>query len=122
MSHIVTIKTEVRDQAAIAAACLRMQLADPVAGEAKLFSGPKAGIVIQLPDWHYPIVCETATGQVHFDNFEGRWGKREHLDRFLQLYAVEKARLEARKRGHTVYEQTLRDGSIKLTLHVKGQA
>jgi hypothetical protein len=122
MSHIVTIKTEVRDQAAIAAACRRMQLTDPVAGDAKLFSSTKAGIVVQLPDWHYPIVCETATGQVHFDNFEERWGKREHLDRFLQLYAVEKARLEARKRGHVVHEQTLRDGSIKLTLHVKGQA
>jgi hypothetical protein len=122
MSHIVTIKTEVRDQAAIAAACRRMQLADPVAGEAKLFSSTKTGIVIQLPDWHYPIVCETTTGEVHFDNFEGRWGNREHLDRFLQLYAVEKARLEARKRGHAVHEQTLRDGSIKLTLQVKGQS
>lgn len=122
MSHIVTIKTEVRDAAAVAAACKRMRLEEPKTGEAKLFSSTKTGLVVHLPGWNYPIVCETETGQVHYDNFEGRWGKQQHLDQFLQLYAVQKARIEARKRGHVVYEQTLRDGSIKLTLHVKGHA
>ena len=62
------------------------------------------------------------TGQVHFDNYSGNWGRQEHLDRFLQIYAVEKARLEARKRGHGVVEQALPDGSIKLTISVGGAA
>jgi hypothetical protein len=35
---------------------------------------------------------------------------------------VEKARLEARKRGHRVVEQALPDGSIKLTISVGGAA
>ena len=43
-----------------------------------------------------------------------------HLDRFLQAYAVEKAKLEARNRGHSVTEQSLSDGSIKLTVQVTG--
>ena len=36
--------------------------------------------------------------------------------------AVEKAKIEARKRGHSVYEQALPDGSIKLTIQVGGGA
>ena len=40
----------------------------------------------------------------------------QQLDRFLQAYAVEKARIEARKKGHAVTEQSLADGSIKLTI------
>jgi hypothetical protein len=44
------------------------------------------------------------------------------LNKFLQFYAVEKARLEARRRGHTVIEQALPDGSVKLTITVGGGA
>jgi len=44
------------------------------------------------------------------------WGDQVQLDRFLQAYAVEKAALEARKLGHTVSEQLLADGSIKLQI------
>jgi hypothetical protein len=33
---------------------------------------------------------------------------------------VEKAKIEARKRGHSVFEQPLADGSIKLTIQVAG--
>jgi hypothetical protein len=50
------------------------------------------------------------------------YGKQEHLDRLLQLYAVEKARIEAHRRGHHVVEQPLADGSIKLTIEVGGAA
>ena len=39
-----------------------------------------------------------------------------HLDRFLQLYAVEKAKLEARAKGYPVTEQALEDGGIKLQI------
>ena len=43
-------------------------------------------------------------------------GEQEHLDRLLQLYAVERAKLEARKKGYTVSEHSLQDGSIKLNI------
>lgn len=39
MSHIVTIKTRVKDPAALAAACTRLGLDPPVQGTAKLFGG-----------------------------------------------------------------------------------
>jgi hypothetical protein len=43
-----------------------------------------------------------------------------NLDRFLQIYAVEKARAEARKKGYASTEQALADGSIKLVIQVQG--
>ena len=120
MSHIVTIKTEVRDPAAIRAACGRLRLEPPLFGEAKLFSGTKTGWQVRLPEWRYPVVCDVQSGTVEFDNYEGRWGKQEHLDHFLQGYAVKKAKLESLLKGHSCTEQTLTDGTIKLTIQVGG--
>jgi hypothetical protein len=122
VSHIVQIETQVRDEAAVKAACQRLGLAQPQNQSVRLFSGTVSGLAVQLPGWHYPMVCNTSTGQLQFDNYEGRWGDRAQLDRFLQAYAVEKARLEARRQGHTVTEQALTDGSIKLTIQVAGGA
>ena len=116
MSHIVSIRTQVRDPIAVAMACDRLSLPAPVQGMAKLFSSQASGLLVQLPSWRYPIVIDVAQGEVAFDNFNGRWGEQQHLDRFLQIYAVEKAKLEARKQGHAVSEQTLVDGSIKLQI------
>jgi hypothetical protein len=122
MSHIVQIQTQVRDPAAIAAACQRLNLAAPVFGAAKLFSESKTGWQVRLPGWTYPAVMDVNTGRVDFDNFGGRWGDPAQLNKFLQSYAVEKAKIEARKKGHSVSEQALADGSIKLTIQVNGGA
>ena len=122
MSHVVTLQTQVRDPVAIAAACRRLALPPPTEGEAKLFSQVVTGYAVQLPRWRYPVVCEVAAGRIAYDNFEGRWGEVRELDRFLQAYATEKACLEARRRGLSVTEQTLSDGSIKLTISVTGGA
>ena len=122
LSHIVKIKTEVRDAAAVTAACRRRQLPDPVFGRHRLYRGEVEGLAVQLRDWHYPAVCQLDTGEVQYDNFNGRWGDQRELDSFLQGYAVEKARIEARKRGHTVTEQALADGSIKVTVQIGGVA
>jgi hypothetical protein len=112
------IKTEIRDSTAVAAACRRLGLPEPVHGTAQLFSGAATGTLIKLPGWLYAVACDTATGQLRYDNYNGCWGAQEQLDRFMQAYAVEKARLEARSRGHSVVEQALTDGSIKLTITV----
>jgi hypothetical protein len=120
LSHIVTVQCEVRDAAAVRAACQRLGLAQPTQGTTKLFSGEATGLAVQLPDWQYPVVCDTTTGQLKYDNFNGRWGDQRHLDRFMQIYAVEKARAEARKKGYACAEQALADGSIKLVIQVGG--
>src|SRR5579859_5233777 len=94
MSHIVTIESGLRDPIAVAAACRRLGLAEPKQGTAQLYSGEATGLLVQLPEWQFPIVIDTATGSVKMDNFEGRWGSQDRLDHFLQSYAVEVATLE----------------------------
>jgi len=122
LSHIVTIKTQVRDEAAVIAACQRRQLAPPERGKHRVFTREVEGLAVRLRDWHFPVVCQLETGEVQYDNYGGRWGKQHELDGFMQAYAVEKARLESRRRGHTVTEQALADGSIKLCVQVGGAA
>ena len=122
MSHLVTIQAKIRDPIAIAAACGRLNLPAPVQGTAKLFSGDCAGLLVQFPGWQYPAVIDTQNGEVKFDNYQGNWGDQHHLDRFLQMYAVERAKLEARKNGYAVTEQSLADGSIKLQISEGAQA
>jgi hypothetical protein len=120
MSHLVTIKTQVRDPAALAAACTRLGLAAPTEGTAELYSGKASGLLVNLPGWRYPVVVDVQAAQVRYDNFDGAWGSQTELDRLLQAYAIEKARIEARKAGHSVTEQPLPDGSVKLTIHLGG--
>ena len=115
MSHIVQIATKVRDVAAIAAACQRLQLPAPVQGTADLSSGEATGLLfaaprLEIPDrdrhheWEHPILTTTKEA--------GAIGK--HLEKFQQIYAVELVRIEAQKKGHTVTETQLDDGSIRL--------
>ena len=120
MSHLISIKTQVRDPIAIQSACERLKLPTPVFGKARLFASEATGWQVKLPEWLYPVVCETDLGEVKFDNFNGKWGDQSKLDAFLQAYAVEKAKLEARKQGHSVSEQQLADNSIRLQITVAG--
>lgn len=116
MSHIVTIQTKLHDPHTVAAACDRLSLAPPVQGTTELFSGEATGLVVRFPGWEYPVVIDTLTGNVSYDNYGGQWGDQGQLDRFLQMYAVERAKLEARKKGYHVNEQYLENGSIRVQI------
>ena len=119
MSHIVQIKTQVTDEMAVRAACLRLKWEEPTFGDFRVFSVNRTGLGIKAPGWQFPIVCNLQTGAVDYDNYNGHWGEQAQLDHFIQAYTIEKARLEAQKMGHSVYEETLSDGSIKLTVTVE---
>ena len=116
MSHTVQIPTEVNDAVAVAAACQRLNLPEATHGSAHLYASEATGLIVRLPNWEYPIVIDTQTGSIQFDNFEGVWGDPSHLGRFLQIYACEKAKLEARRHGHPVTETQLEDGRIRLEI------
>ena len=62
-----------RDPAALAAACDRLHLAAPTPGTAHLYAGEATGLLVRLPGWTYPVVIDPQTGEVRYDNFEGRW-------------------------------------------------
>ena len=116
MSHLVTIKTQVKDSVALAAACRRLGLAEPVRETVQLFSGQATGLAVRLPNWQYPVVVDVEIGAVRYDNFGGAWGEESRLHQLLQAYTVERTRLEARKKGFSVNEMALQDGSIKLQI------
>jgi hypothetical protein len=118
MSHTVTIKSVITDPAAIQAACHRLKLPQPIKGEVILFDRKAQGIGVQLEGWRFPI-CIESDGNLLFDNFGGFWGNPERLDQFQQMYAVEKAKLEARKQGYQCSESVLADGSIRLQVLVE---
>jgi len=120
VSHLVSIQTQVREPLAVTAACFRLNLDAPIHRTVPLFSTEETGLAVQLPGWRYPVVCQTETGQVKFDNFNGRWGEQSHLDRFLQAYAVEIVKLQARRQGQTAIEQQLADGSIRVQISFSG--
>jgi len=120
LSHIVQIQTQVRDPVSVEAACRRLGLLPPVRGKARLFTSEAAGLIVQLPAWNFPLVCDTASGEVKYHNYNGAWGDPSELHKFLQAYATEKAKLAARQQGHTVTEQQLADGTIKLTVQIGG--
>ena len=122
MSHVVQIETQIKDEQAVRAACTRLQLAAPEHKTVRLFSATATGLCVQLPGWSYPVVASLETGQVQYDNYNGHWGEQKHLHSFLQAYAVEKTRIEARKKGHSVSETSLQDGSIRVTIRVGGAA
>lgn len=120
MSHIVEIKTQVTDANAVRSGCNRLRLPSPIHGTHRLFSGEMTGLGVQLPEWRYVVVCDLSSGELKYDNYNGRWGDQQHLDSFLQSYAVEKAKIEARRKGHSTTEAQLADGSVKLTINVGG--
>ena len=113
VSHTLTIKTEIRDFAALSATCRRLKLAQPTQGEVRLFDRVATGIGVQLDGWRFPV-CIEIDGNLLFDNFGGFWGNPENLGEFQQIYAIEKATIEARKQGHSCQESLQTDGSIHL--------
>jgi hypothetical protein len=119
MSHIVRIKTQIRDPVAVQAACTRMRIPPPEQGTFQLYTSAATGWAVRLPDWQYPVVCQTESGELAYDSFNGAWGDMAHLERFQQAYAVEKVRLEARRQHCSITEQPLRDGSVRLTIHTR---
>ena len=118
MSHTFTIQTQITDMVGIQAACYRLLLPPPTQGEVRLFDRVAQGIGVQLDGWRFPVCIEPG-GNLLYDHFGGFWGLPEKLDQFQQAYAVEKAKLEARKQGYTCQESVLADGSIRLNVLVE---
>ena len=115
MSHIVVVKIQVKDQAALDAACKRLGLAPSCEGTHKVYSKTQAGRAVKLNGWKYPVVFDLSTGKGVYDNFEGSWGSQAELDKLLQMYGTEKSKIELRRKGFNPVETQRQDGSIVLT-------
>lgn len=114
MSHTAEIATSIKDINAIKEACKLLGLAAPTVGVGHLYSSKHTGVVVQLKDWRFPVVIDTKTGKIHYDNYNGSWGKEVELQKLKQMYGVAKAKLIAKKQGYHVKQFTLPNGTIKL--------
>lgn len=144
MSHVVTIKCELRDLAAIEAACKRLgwefrrdqktfewygvwvgdysgQDAAYLAADIKPEDYGKCDHAIRVPGASYEIGLIARQGKFVpvFDNWYSGGLKEFRADNglkgFVQAYSVEKAKLELIRKGYRPVEQTKPDGSIVLT-------
>ncbi len=119
MSHTMNIKIELHDREALFAACERLGLRIED-GKFKLYSSTEEGLGIFLREWRYPIIVKN-DGTIAYDNYNGQWGQEEELNKLRAYYGLEKAKIEARKKGYSVYESyNDRTQELELRIRVEG--
>jgi hypothetical protein len=126
MSHFVAIKTSVRDLQALRKACEELGLELLEKGTARGYSRNviKGDYVIKLKGpYDIAVNLDKETGSFGFstDWYAGHVEKEVGAGyaKLLQLYAIHKTQIEARKKGLTCRRQQLGDGSIKISIGVK---
>jgi len=123
MSHFVAIKTSVKDVNALRKACEELGLELLEKGTARGYSRNtiKGDYVIRLKG-PYDIAAnlDKESGSYGFstDWWDGHVEKEvgKGYAKLLQLYAVHKTQIEARKKGLTYRRQLLGDGSVKIMI------
>lgn len=103
----MNIEIELHDRAALEAACERLGV-KMIEGIHRLYQTVEEGIGVCLPGWRYPVVIKN-DGTVSYDNYGGQWGNISELNKLRAYYGVEKAKIEARKKGYSVYETFNKD-------------
>ena len=122
MSHFATITTQIKDIAALTAACAELGLEVVANGKARGYGTAqlKAEHVIRLKGPYDIAVNRQEDGTYGFttDWWDGHVEKEvgKGYGKLLQLYGVHKTMLEARRKGHGVQRKALADGSIKLVI------
>lgn len=121
MSHFVSITTQIRDIAALREACKEIGILLLENAEARGIGTQQRGdYVIQLKG-----PCDIAlhrNKEGHFDLSADLWEQHvekevgKNYGRLLQLYAVHKASLEARRKGLMVHRVKIKGGAIKLMI------
>lgn len=122
MSHLTTIQTQIRDVAALRAACQEMGLAVEDNAVARGYGSTRhnGDLVIRLKgpfdiavnrqqDGTFGLTTDWYSGHVETE-------VGQNYSRLIQLYGVHKTMIEARRKGYTTRRQTLGDGAIKLTI------
>ena len=111
MSHTVKVQTQIKDLQLVRNAVKEL---NKIFGEeeyrvietgnvsVRFYQGKKAvknGIVLKIKGWEYPILIDLDTGEIYYDNYNGKWGNSKKLNQFKQAYAVQMALKIAEKQG-----------------------
>lgn len=117
MSHIVKIKTEIKNLDTIRRVCQTLNLQTQDIAE---------GLEIFTPNTYRKSIVVRNQGD-HYELEYDSWGWPAELKarlgdscgRLLQLYAVQEIQDQAIWHGYSIEQQTLQDGSIKIMLYEK---
>jgi hypothetical protein len=122
VSHFTTVQTQVHDIAALRNACQELGVELIEHGEARGYGSNKrkGDIVVRLKGPYDIAGTRQADGS--YELTTDWWGK--HVERevgkgfgkLLQFYGVCKTQAEAKRKGYTTRRQSLKDGSIKITI------
>ena len=122
MSHFTTVKTQIKDIAALRSACAELGLEVKQNAQARGYyeNKIKGDYVIQLKG-PYDIALnkqQDGTFGLTADFWDGHVEKEvgTGYGKLLQLYGVYKAAIEAKKKGLSVLRRQQQNGSIKLVL------
>jgi len=121
MSHLSSITTVITNEEAVSRSCRELGLEAPAHGTYKLFRAEVKGLGVRLPDWQFPIVINTDTGKVSFDNYNGSWGKQVELDKFTQRYSLEVGKMDAEAKSLQYEEIPLENGERLLRVYLGGE-
>jgi len=122
MSHFATVETQIRDIGALRKACTEMGLllADNAMARGYGTQKTRGEFVIRLKG-PYDIALNKQPEGIYgltTDWWDGHVEKEvgTNYGRLLQLYAVHKTQIEAKRKGYTCRRSRLADGSMKLVL------
>lgn len=114
MSHTVKVKLNLTDKALIKSVAKKLGYEFMESAQ----RGDISGSGVKLPGWQFPVVIG-ATGECAFDNYNGKWGNIEELNKFQAHYGAEKTRIEAARMGYEVSEYfNAETNDIELTINV----
>ena len=122
MSHISKIELEVKDLGVLGQACARLGLALLKGQKSFKWYGTEAPCdhAIRIPgaDYEIGVAKSGASYELNCDFYDKNLEKVVGLKGGLlrQAYAVEKTRIEARKKGYSVVERQTENG---IRLHVR---
>jgi hypothetical protein len=98
-SHTVRVNVTMKNRTALGSAVVVMKGQVLGEGTHSLFAGQQArGFGFTLPNWNYPLVLGT-DNVLNFDDYHGRWGRREDIATLNGHYTLEAARLAAMDQG-----------------------
>jgi hypothetical protein len=122
MSHTTKRKSAMKNVDILKKAVARIPGAEYQGiGRANRYGGSaNTGHMVKLPGWSYPVTIDLQTGECTYDNYNGHWGKNEHLDALNQGYAVEAAKSVAEAEHREMEEIRLDNGDIKLVVSLGG--
>ena len=121
MSHITTIKDilindlKVLQKAVQRISDTRVEVHDPK--PIRLYQKEPVESVAQVKfdSWTYPVLV-APSGEIHYDNYGGKWGDISHLNKLKQMYGLEKSKKLARAQGYVCREHQKQDGAVVLEL------